>query len=211
MNVKAINNRLASLTPAKKIVILISLIMLFGAFWNFVILRPKQVQMNKMTADLAKLQQELQEVQKVCKNYEAFQEEVEKFRQEFLLAQIQLPTEKEIPSLLTKISDLGSSVGLEFKLFKPQAEVERDFYRQLPIDIRVRGSYHNVAHFFQSISDLDRIVNIEDFTIGNPQLNGDRVTLETTCVATTYRFQAKAPEEKSNASSAKGKEGRKKK
>ena len=101
---------------------------------------------------------------------------------------------RKFPALLTKISDLGNNVGLEFKLFKPQAEVDKEFYRQLPIDIKVRGPYHNVANFFQSISALDRIVNIGDFTMGNPQLVSGLVTLETTCVATTYRFNANAPQ-----------------
>ena len=167
-------------------------------------LRPSLEKIGNLKTDLAKLQQNLEEVTKVAKNVEAFQQDVEKVRQEFLLAQIQLPTEKEIPSLLTKISDLGNNVGLEFKLFKPQAEVDKEFYRQLPIDIKVRGPYHNVANFFQSISALDRIVNIGDFTMENPQLASGLVTLETTCVATTYRFNPNASQDQTKASSGKG-------
>jgi len=184
--------------------------MLFGIFWNFVVLQPSQEKIRNMRAELTKSQQDLQEIKKVAKNAEAFQQEVEKVRQEFLLAQIQLPTEKEIPSLLTKISDLGNNVGLEFKLFKPQAEVDKEFYRQLPIDIKVRGPYHNVANFFQSISALDRIVNIEDFAMENPQLTSGLVTLETTCVATTYRFNANALHDQADASSEKGKKKKEK-
>ena len=98
MNFKAFNNKLAGLPRSKKILLLLSLILLFGAFWNFVVLRPSMEKISNMRADLDKLQHDLQEVTKASKNVEAFQQDVEKVRQEFLLAQIQLPTEKEIPS-----------------------------------------------------------------------------------------------------------------
>ena len=206
MNFKTFNSKLAGLPRSKKILLLFSIAVLFGVFWNFVVARPSLEKISTMKTELTKLQHDLQEVTKVSKNADAFQQEVEKVRQEFLLAQIQLPTEKEIPSLLAKISDLGNNVGLEFKLFKPQAEVDKEFYCQLPIDIKVRGPYHNVANFFRSISALDRIVNIEDFTMENPQLVSGLVTLETTCVATTYRFNANTPHDQADAS----KKGKKK-
>ncbi|MEW6381768.1 MAG: type 4a pilus biogenesis protein PilO [bacterium] len=195
MNIKALNNKLASLPRGKKILLLVSVSVMVGTFWYYTLLGPKQAEISRMNDELASLNKALKENQEVCKNIPAFQQEVEKVRQDFLLAQIQLPTEKEIPTLLKKIADLGSNAGLEFALFKPQAEVKKEFYQQLPIDIKVRGPYHNVANFFQLISALDRIVNIEEFNMGNPQFTGNLVTLETTCVATTYRFQPNASPE----------------
>jgi len=189
MNMKALNKKLASLPRVQKILLLLLVGMMVGTGCYFTLIQPKQDTIDRMSGELASLNRTLEETRKICKDMTSLQREMEKVRQEFLLAQIQLPTEKEIPALLTKISDLGSNAGLEFELFKPQAEIKKEFYHQLPIDIKVRGAYHNVAHFFQSISALDRIVNIEDFSMGNPQITGNLVTLETTCVATTYRFQ----------------------
>jgi len=200
MNLKAINNKLASLPTPKKILLLISFTIFFGVIWNFFLLKPQKEKITILQQEFTQQQQTLQENLKAAKDIDSFTQEVEKVRQELLKAQAQLPTKKEIPNLLTKISDLGNQCGFEFELFKPQQEEKKDFYSQLPISIKVRGTYGNVSNFFHLVSALDRIVNIGDFTMKSPKVVDNHLILETTCQAITYRFQPNTSKNKGKKS-----------
>ena len=72
----------------------------------------------------------------------------------------QLPGKTEVPSLLVDISQTGLAAGLEEKLFQPASEVRRDFYAELPIKIRLTGSYHQLGNFVSGIAALPRIVTL---------------------------------------------------
>ena len=142
--------------------------------------------------EIRKLKKTLKENLEITKGIKDIEEELKKIENKLSQAQAQLPTEKEIPSLLAKISDLGSAVGLEFILFQPRPELPKDFYNEVPIDIRIKGNYHTVAQFFDMIAHLPRIVNISNIVMRNPHIKDGRINLETSCIATTFRFTAKA-------------------
>jgi len=138
------------------------------------------------------LKRTLRENLEITKGIKDIEEELKRIENKLSEAQAQLPTEKEIPSLLTKISDLGSMVGLEFVLFQPKPEVPKDFYNEVPIDIRIMGNYHTVAQFFDMIAHLPRIVNISNISMRSPKVENGAIVLETSCLATTFRFTAKS-------------------
>lgn len=77
----------------------------------------------------------------------------------------QLPQTLDVPNLIEDISKMGISAGLEFETIKPQPEVEKDFYTELPIQITVTGNYHQLAEFVSNLANLQRIVTLDDFTI----------------------------------------------
>jgi type IV pilus assembly protein PilO len=99
-----------------------------------------------------------------------------------------LPETREIPELLTQISQLGSSAGLEFRLFKPEPERPADFYAEVPVSLSIMGPFHDLAHFFDQLSRLSRIVNVTDIKIGLAKGSGNAQTLTTNCLLTTFRF-----------------------
>ena len=99
-----------------------------------------------------------------------------------------LPETREIPELLTQISQLGSSAGLEFRLFKPEPERPADFYAEVPVSLSIMGPYHDLARFFDQLSRLSRIVNVTDIKIGLAKGSGNAQTLTTNCLLTTFRF-----------------------
>jgi type IV pilus assembly protein PilO len=103
---------------------------------------------------------------------------------------LELPDKREIPSLLSSVSSLAKDAGLDVSLFKPRAEVMRDFYAEVPVSISVAGTYHEVATFFDEVGRLSRIVNITDIVIMDPELDKSdkRVKTQTSCVATTFRY-----------------------
>lgn len=99
----------------------------------------------------------------------------------------QLPGRTEVPNLLVDISQSGLAAGLEEKLFQPSAEERKDFYAELPIKIRLTGSYHEFGEFVSGIAALPRIVTLHDIEI-RPAKPGvvDDLTLDLT--ARTYRY-----------------------
>jgi type IV pilus assembly protein PilO len=99
-----------------------------------------------------------------------------------------LPETREIPELLTQISRLGSNAGLEFRLFKPEAERPADFYAEVPVSLAILGPFHDLARFFDHLSKLTRIVNITDIKISLAKGSGDAQILTTNCLLTTFRF-----------------------
>ena len=106
-----------------------------------------------------------------------------------------LPEKKEIPNLLASISSSGQDSGLEFALFEPKPENNKDFYAEIPVAVKVSGSYHNVASFFDKVSRLPRIVNIDNISItAQKQTKKEGLSLSTSCTAITYRFIEKKSE-----------------
>ena len=99
----------------------------------------------------------------------------------------QLPGKTEVPSLLVDISQTGLAAGLQEKLFQPQGEQKRDFYAELPIKIRLTGSYHQFGEFVSGIAALPRIVTLHDIDIKSDSKDAyDQLSLEIT--AKTYRY-----------------------
>jgi type IV pilus assembly protein PilO len=120
----------------------------------------------------------------------------------------QLPEKGEIPNLLKNISAKAHQAGLDVLVFRPRAETFQDFYAEVPVDITVKGNFHNTVSFFDEVGRLDRLVNINNIGFKNPTVNGDRIMLETTGVATAFRFlndaeRKKVAEDKAKAAKAK--------
>ena len=100
----------------------------------------------------------------------------------------QLPSVTEVPGLLEDITNMALGSGLALQEVKLQPEQQRDFYSELPINIRVSGSYHELASFVSSVASLPRIVTLHDLTI--KPIGGDGDQLDMQVVARTYRYRA---------------------
>jgi type IV pilus assembly protein PilO len=103
-------------------------------------------------------------------------------------ASARLPDEREIADLLSAVASSARSAGLDIVLFRQKPEVTHDFYADVPVEMQIRGTYHDVATFLDRVKRLDRIVNITDIKLTKPKVEGDRVVLEGACTATTFRF-----------------------
>jgi type IV pilus assembly protein PilO len=95
----------------------------------------------------------------------------------------QMPTEAEVASLLVDISQTGLASGLEFKLFRPEAPVLKDFYSELPIKIEVVGKYEELGLFVSGLASLPRIVTVHDIAISPEEKEG---LLKMTATVKTY-------------------------
>ena len=106
--------------------------------------------------------------------------------------QKQLPSKAEIAALLTDINEAGVGRGLTFELFKPGNVIVRDYYAELPIEIRVTGSYHDVGAFASDMANLPRIVTLNNMSLASTK--DGVLTLD--AVAKTFRY---LDEEEANA------------
>lgn len=99
----------------------------------------------------------------------------------------QLPSKAEVESLLVEINQSGMGRGLQFELFKPNAEIVKDFYAELPISVRLTGVYHDFGAFAGDIAALSRIVALSNISIGvNKQAKDDSLIMD--AVARTFRY-----------------------
>jgi type IV pilus assembly protein PilO len=117
-------------------------------------------------------------------NLPAYQKQLEDIEKQFGALLKQLPGRSEMDALLTDINQAGLGRGLAFELFKPaQQETRRDFYAELPITIKVTGSYHDIGAFASDIAKLSRIVTLENIALA-PTKGG--LVLDAT--AKTFRY-----------------------
>lgn len=118
-------------------------------------------------------------------NLEAYKAQLDEMRQSFGAMLRQLPNKSEVADLLVDISQTGLASGLEFELFKPEPEITKDFYAELPVTIRVNGTYHEFGAFISGVAALPRIVTLHNISIKPSNKRGGLV-MEVT--AKTYRY-----------------------
>ena len=128
--------------------------------------------------------------QHLAANLGTYERQLEEMKRSFGTMLRQLPSKTEIAELLVDISQTGLNNGLEFELFKPEAEVPEDFYAVLPIKIKVTGDYHEFGKFVSDVAVLPRIVTLHDINIApskdDKTIDGNHLVMELT--AKTYRY-----------------------
>lgn len=176
----------------------------------FLYVSPKNKEITALKQTKENLEQEIKKAEAVAAHLDEHRAEKEKTERNFAQASRLLPQKKEIPSLLTNISSLGTASGLDFLSFKPGAESMQDFYAEIPVAITVQGPFHNVGVFLDKVSKLDRIVTASDLSMGTPKVEGGEVQLSTKLNLVTYRFIEPGEAEKAsgNAAPAGTKKGR---
>lgn len=133
------------------------------------------------------LKVQFQEKMKMAVNLEVLREQKVLVTKYVSGLEKQLPSKAEMDALLSDINQAGVGRSLQFELFKPGQVVIRDYYAELPINIRLSGRYHDLAAFTSDISNLSRIVTLNDLTIAAPARDTTgMLTME--AVAKTYRY-----------------------
>jgi len=117
-------------------------------------------------------------------NLDAYKAQMKEMEESFGTMLRQLPSKTEVADLLVDITQTGLASGLEFDLFKPKAEIPKEFYAELPISLQVSGNYHQLGEFVSGIAALPRIVTLHDIEIKSD--NEGALTMSAT--AKTYRY-----------------------
>jgi type IV pilus assembly protein PilO len=149
--------------------------------------KDKDPQLDQKVAEEMTLRETFKSKHQKAVNLEVYQQQLKDIERSFGALLRQLPGKTEVPSLLVDISQTGLAAGLEEKLFQPENEVKKDFYAELPIKIRLTGSYHDFGEFVSGIAALPRIVTLHNIEIKTEKGAAyDQLTLDLT--ARTYRY-----------------------
>lgn len=132
-----------------------------------------------------KLKEEFLSKKQQAVNLELHKQQLNEIDRSFGALLKQLPNKAEVESLLVEINQSGMGRGLQFELFKPGAEIVKDFYAELPISVRLTGSYHDFGAFAGDIGRLSRIVTLNNLSITSQQKDG---TMVLDAVTKTFRY-----------------------
>ncbi|NOY70775.1 MAG: type 4a pilus biogenesis protein PilO [Gammaproteobacteria bacterium] len=131
-------------------------------------------------------------------NLPLYVKQMEEMERSFGAMLRQLPSKTEVAELLVDISQTGLANGLEFQLFKPKDEIPAEFYAELPIKIRVLGSYHEFGNFISDVAALPRIVTLQEIAIRpakGEKKSVEKLVMEAT--AKTFRYLDESDDEDS--------------
>ncbi len=183
-----LDQRFIPMSVQAKVLFCLAFVVLLGVLFFFLFFNPKAKQIETLEGEVKSLESELEIARIQAAGLEEFEAKVAKTEERFLMLSALLPKEKEIPQLLKDISALGRAAGLDFNTFKPEAEIPQDFYKKIPITIKVRGPYHNMGFFFDQVSKLKRIVSVTNVRMGSPKRETGEMLLQSDCRLLTYQF-----------------------
>lgn len=178
-------------------VVIVFAIVVGGGFYYFT--QDTMAQLEAVQAKEEPLKKEFKRKQGKAANLEAYKKQMVEMEKSFGSMLKQLPQKTEVADLLVEISQTGLSNNLEFSLFKPSGEIRKEFYAELPVNIKVTGSYHDFGGFATGIAALPRIVTIHNITMvpvkntakskGKSANDFDKDTkLTISLIAKTYRY-----------------------
>jgi type IV pilus assembly protein PilO len=179
---------LEKLTKPQRIGIYAATLILIIALSIYFLLWPKHKLIVALEQQLGQVQQELAVAKKNASELNDWRNKMKQKEAQYKTVMRALPEKEEIPTLLAGISQAGRDAGLDFLLFQPKSESAKDFFAEIPVDITVSGTYHQVAVFFDKVSNLPRIVNIRDIKMAPASQNDNGGVLTTSCQAVTYKF-----------------------
>ncbi len=162
--------------------------------------------MSELKADFEKKSNDLARARQSVADLPRFQAEFAALHERYEMAAELLPTEKEMPGILRRITLAGQQCGVEFESFRPEAEVVKEHYIEIPIQLHVRGGYHEVGQFLAEVSNMPRIMKISNLQLmANPKVAEDETeTTEARFTVTAYTLDPNAA-----AAAQKGKDGKK--
>jgi type IV pilus assembly protein PilO len=173
-----------------KALILVGTLALMGAGYYFGVYTGKQDELTKLTKELNGQKKELQKLEDTKKNLVAYKSKVSELEAELTLLLVQIPKSSEIPGILSNVSTKGRESGLNFLLFQPDKEaVSKDKrYTEVPVSIRVEGTYQSFAVFLDKVRKLERIINVRDITMRKKAVRESNIILDISCKAVTFKF-----------------------
>ena len=178
----------AKLPKAARAGVLAGVVALIGAGYFFGVYQARSEELKGLRAKELELQRKLTEVRSIAANIAAFEAEIQDLEVKLNAALRQLPNEKQLEVLLTDISNLGKTAGIEIKSFKREDERVHDFYAEVPISVAFEGRFHDIARFFDLVSRLPRIVNMGSIQMSVASQNDLDTRLKVTGTATAFRF-----------------------
>ena len=183
-----IDEKYLSISNRNKLLGAIFFTLLLTAIFYFSFFKINYDEQENLSVRINVASEELKKVRIAARNLPVHQKELNEVREQFETTSVLLPKSQEIPNLLRNISDLGRNSGLDFISFIPGQEIPKDFYAEIPIDIKIKGPYHNLGLFLDRVSKLERIVSVNNIKTEKVEKEKNEMLLDSTCKLITYRF-----------------------
>ena len=162
-------------------------ILVVAAYWQF-FLRANWRELDQARTEYFRLQAEAERTRRIASQRPVLEHELKLLEARLSRAVLQLPQEKEIPILLTRVAKLGREADLDVSLFRPGPPVAKGFYTEVPVQLKVIGMYHNLGTLFERLGRMERIVNVADLAI-RPAGKGHRAaSVEAEFGVVTYTY-----------------------
>ena len=192
--------------PVRAGAVALCFIILAAVLFYFMVWNDQKPILDQKTAEEQDLRNTFKTKHAKAVNLAVYQQQLADIERSFGALLRQLPGRTEVPNLLVDISQVGVGAGLEEKLFQPSPEVKKDFYAELPIKIKLTGSYHQMGEFVSGIAALPRIVTLHEISIKPDNKDAyDNLSFELTAKTFRYLDDAEvAAAEKSKAGAPRG-------
>lgn len=174
--------------------VLLALIII-GLFY-FLYYKGKNEELQSVREERIKTEAEIVQLRAKKVQMDQIEKDIEEMKVTLSQLETIIPLREEISDILRKIQQLAWDSRLNIEKFIPKVDVDKEFYYEKPISIEITGSYHNLALFYDRLSNFSRLYNIEDFTIKSLRDQTDASTISAQSTATTYIFKEELPEEK---------------
>jgi type IV pilus assembly protein PilO len=192
--------------PVRAGTVALCFVVLSAALFYFFVWSDQKPRLDQANAEEIELRKTFQTKHSKAVNLAVYQQQLADIERSFGALLRQLPGRTEVPNLLVDISQVGVGAGLEEKLFQPANEIKKDFYAELPIKIRLTGSYHQMGEFVSGIAALPRIVTLHDIAIKTDSKDAyDVLSFELTAKTFRYLDDAEVAAEKGKEPAVKGK------
>jgi type IV pilus assembly protein PilO len=158
----------------------------------YFVAKPQWEVRTQLQKEYSELQKELDKLKQLKNNLEKHRKEYQQMQELLQDVLKQLPETKDIPNLLRNITSVSEETRLKIKYFEPKEIKNKEFYSELPFEIKFSGPFHSTAFFFDGVRKMDRLVNITSFSLeakGTPR----NVVLEGSCSANAYVYQKERP------------------
>lgn len=183
-------NNIGSWPGAVKGIILALVIVLLGVLGYVLYITDKRTQLQGEQAQENELRGDFEAKADQAANLDELRAQRDQLEKNFSELIGQLPSDTEVPGLLEDITDTALSSGLTIQSIVLEEERTAEYYIELPITIKVDGSYHDLGAFVSGVANLSRIVTLHDFSIG---VSGNADQLAMTILAKTYRYHDEGP------------------
>ncbi len=184
-----IANLFNKMSIAARLVALVAVMAVIGIVYFYTLRLPVREAVAAKQEEIKNLKEKLAENQAIANNRARFKEQVRRLREDLKQAQSLLPSDSDIKGILRQITSLARKSGLDVMVFQPGGEMAQGFYSRIPITLKLKGSYNDVAVFFDKVGKLKRIMNVHDISLTSPQEKDGKVILNVDCTVTTFRFR----------------------
>jgi type IV pilus assembly protein PilO len=180
--------KITGLKKKWKLVIMGATCVLLFAGLFMLLLMPKLEEKKLVEAEQLKAQQELRRLNSIKNNMVKTRQEYVEVKDRLNDMLRQMPEQKDVPNLLRQVSTLSHETGTRIRYFEPKAVQAKEFYSEMPFELRYSGGYHNMGYFFDGVRRLERIVHVTSFTLEAKTVGPTKIMLEGNCLAKTYVY-----------------------